>query len=204
MKPGSEWYLDRVGEDAETPENQIRGQSFRSTLHASGEVLGSAARERVLSSLPPQLREAFVYGAIVSGGWYPIDWYVELLRSVRAQAPGRPDIVRRIAYLSTHEDITAIYRFILRLTTPAFVLSHLGRVMDTFVRHSEYEIIERGPGLVRMSVSIPGSTPEMWEDFAGSASAVLMIAGGEDGRVAVRQKSSPASALVTIEWGEAE
>lgn len=196
--------LGTVGEAAETPENQIRGQSFRSILHASGEVLGSAARERVLSSLPPQLREAFVYGAIVSGGWYPIDWYVELLRSVRAQAPGRPDIVRRIAYLSTHEDITAIYRFILRLTTPSFVLSHLGRVMDTFIRHSDYDVIERGSGLVRMNVSIPGATPEMWEDFAGSASAVLMIAGGVDAKVTVRPQNSPATALMAVEWGESE
>ncbi len=196
--------LETVGEAAETPENQIRGQSFRSILHASGEVLGSAARERVLASLQKQLKDAFVYGAIVSGGWYPISWYTGLLRSVRAQAPGQPDILRRVAYLSTHEDITAVYKFILRLTTPSFVLSHLGRVMDTFIRHSEYDVIERGSGLVRMNVSIPGATPEMWEDVAGSASAVLMISGGVDAKVTVRPQNSPASALMAVEWEEGE
>lgn len=193
-----------MGDASETPENQIRGQSFRSILHAAGEVLGAPARERVLSSLPGELKNAYVYGAIVSGGWYPIHWYVDLLRSVRAQAPGQPDILRRVAYLATHEDITVVYKFVLRLTTPLFVLSHLGRVMDTFIRHSDYDVIERSPGLVRMNVSIPGATPEMWEDFSGSASAVLMIAGGVDAKVIVRPQNSHGSALMTVEWGEGE
>lgn len=187
-----------------SPENQVRGQSFRSILSACDEVLGAGGRERVLRALPKELEEAYLYGAIVAGGWYPIEWYIEVLRAIRADAPSRDDAVRRVARVSAREDAKGVYKFILRLTTPSFVLSHLGRVIGTFIRHSDFEITDRKPGLVRMDITIPGASLEMWEDFAGAAETILTIAGAEQWEVSVRPKSQLSSATMLAKWSGAE
>lgn len=183
-----------------TSENQIRGQSFRSVLDACDEVIGPGARNRVIASLSKDLREACLYGAIVSGGWYSIDWYLELIRAIRLDAPTIANVGRRIAHVSAREDAKGVYKFILRLTTPSFVLTHLGRVMGTFIRHSDFDIIERQPGLVRGQVLIPGANSDMWEDFAGAAEAILTIAGAQNIEVQVRSKTQMSSAIVTAKW----
>lgn len=189
-----------MGPSDSTPENQVRGQSFRSVLGACEEVLGTGGRTRVLAALPQDIREAYLYGAIVSGGWYPIEWYVDVLRAIRTQGPTVPHVGRQVGRISAQEDIRGVYKFILRLTTPSFVLAQLGRIIGTFFRQSDFDIVERKPRFVQLEVTIPGASTDLWEDFAGAAEAILVIAGAEEAEIAVRPKTQTSSATVIVKW----
>ena len=63
---------------------RVKGVAFRSVYGSLGTLRGEPAQQAALAVLSEELRNGFVYGAIVPGGWYPIAWYKELFRGIRS------------------------------------------------------------------------------------------------------------------------
>ena len=64
--------------------SRVKGVAFRSVFASLGKLRGKPAQQAALSRLGEELQNAFNYGGIVPGGWYPIDWYKELFSAIRS------------------------------------------------------------------------------------------------------------------------
>jgi hypothetical protein len=51
---------------------RVKGVAFRSVYGSLGTLRGKPAQEGALALRSEELRNGFVYGAIVPGGWYSI------------------------------------------------------------------------------------------------------------------------------------
>jgi hypothetical protein len=182
-------------------ENQIRGQALRSVLNATDRVIGPGSRDRILVELRADVRDAFVYGAIVSAGWFPITWYCEMHRAIAVVGRDVADVHRKLGVVSTEHDVRGVYRFILGLTSPSIVIANLGRVLKTYIQQSTFEVRERGPEWSAIALSIPGASREVWADVAGSAEALLKLCGGANGTVELRLPTQSSPAVLTVRWG---
>lgn len=192
------------GQGVGEPENFVRGQAFYSLTEAAVSILGPSARPQVLASVSAPLREAFQYGSLVRSGWYPIEWHAELHRAIAALDPSpnrNPSIHRRLGSLSAETDINTVYRFILSLSTPQFLLAQLGRVFGTFVKTSAFEVLRKESHEVDLKIRILGATPALWEDLAGSAETLLGVCGAKSPRATWSAKRHASECEMRTSWG---
>jgi hypothetical protein len=180
--------------------NAIRGQAFRSIVDVADEVLGPGTKERVLAGLSAPVADAFRYHSIIASGWYPMEWYSELLRTAASVAPGFPHAIRRLGKASSARDMSTVHRFLLKLASPAFAISQAARIMGLYMKEHGSEQIESSPGAVRMRLRIPGASAELWEDVAGGTEAILEGTGVRQGQISVDPSSSLSSALLSAKW----
>jgi hypothetical protein len=103
--------------------------------------------------------------------------------------------------MSAEADITSVYRFILSLGTPHFILAQLGRIFGTFIKTSEYKVLRKDAQSVDLWVNVPGATPELWEDLAGSAETILRLTGTKEPLVTWKSSSAqPNQAEFFTSW----
>jgi hypothetical protein len=180
--------------------NAVRGQAFRSIVDVLDVVLGAGAKERVLAALPTYVADAFRYHSIISSGWYPMDWYTELLRTAVSIAPGVPLLLRRLGKASSAHDMTTVHRFLLKLASPTLAISQVPRILGLYMKEHDSEQIESVPGAVRIRIRIPGASAELWEDVAGGAEAILEATGVRRPQLSIDPSTSHTSALMSAKW----
>lgn len=76
--------------------SRVKGVAFRSVFAGLGKLRGEAAQFACMASPGEELRNGFTYGAIVSGGWYSIDWYKELFRAIRSSSGEGKELLHEI------------------------------------------------------------------------------------------------------------
>lgn len=180
--------------------NAMRGQAFRSIVDVVDEVLGAGAKERVLAALPTPVADAFRYHSIIASGWYPMDWYSELLRAAVSIAPGAPTLLRRLGKASTSRDMSTVHRFLLKLASPTLAISQTPRILGLYMKEHSSEQLESSAGAVRIRLRIPGASAELWEDMAGASEAILEATGVGRPQVSIDPSTSQSSALLSAKW----
>lgn len=88
---------------------RVKGVAFRSVFGSLATLRGKPTQQAALELMTEELRNGFVYGAIVSGGWYPIDWYKQLFRAIRESSGEGKELVHEIGRQCTRDDMAGIY-----------------------------------------------------------------------------------------------
>jgi hypothetical protein len=183
-------------------ESEIKGLSLRSFLPALRAVRGDDVADRVLASLPFELRDGLVSGKILTGGWYPVGFKRDLHR-VACQVTGEPGLARVMGYEQTARDLTGIYKTFVRIATPRFVLSISSRIFSTYFRPGAMRVIENRAGFVRVELSdCLGFDANVWRDVAGGCEATLVVAGAKNCRLRISEggQDGDDGAAVTAWW----
>ncbi|MFO0562786.1 MAG: hypothetical protein U0269_32505 [Polyangiales bacterium] len=166
--------------DDRTATNKVKGHTFKSWFEAYEKVCGAPAKSALILALDKDFSDAVRFGALVASGWYPIHWYTSLYE-VHARLAGRtPGFARKMGRITTEQDLRGVYSFIVKLASPATVLTNAQRLLKLYVQQCETFFMERGPTHVRFTMTIPGSTDEMWEEFTGGSEAILSANGARD------------------------
>lgn len=166
--------------DARGATNKVKGHTFKSWFEAYEKVCGAPAKSALILALDQDFSDAVRFGALVTSGWYPIHWYTSLY-DAHARLSGRtPGFARKMGRITTEQDLRGVYSFIVKLASPATVLTNAQRLLKLYVQQCDTFFMERGPTHVRFTMTIPGSTDEMWEEFAGGAEAILSANGARD------------------------
>lgn len=174
--------IDRNATAAASP-NRVKGHTFKSWLEAYEKVCGAEAKSALTANLEKDFADALRFGALVSSGWYPIHWYTSLY-DVHARLQGlAPGFPRKMGRVTTEQDLRGVYSFIVRLASPATVFTHAQRLTKLYVQQCETFVIERSATHIRLTMTIPGCSDEMWEEFTGGAEAILAANGALDPRV---------------------
>lgn len=185
-------------------ENFVRGQGFHSLMFATKTLLGEAAHDKVVASLSGPLGEAWRYGSLVRSGWFPVGWYADLHRNiarVNTQVKAA-ELHKRLGAVSCEHDIRGIYRFMLGFSSPRFALHHIDRIFGTFIKTSRLEIVSEEPQRYHLLLTIPGLTPEIWEDISGGAEVVLAASGAKGVHVQITPRPSLGVGDFRANWDE--
>ena len=90
---------------------QVKGLAFKGILSAVERVHGAATAEKIRGQLH--------FGSLlVTGNWYPIDHYKQLLDATVQVLGNGPMAIRAVARQATLEDFRGIYRVLTFVLSP--------------------------------------------------------------------------------------
>jgi hypothetical protein len=165
---------------------RIRGVPILSFLGALRTLAGYDAVNRMLGSLPADLREAIRYRTITGDRWYPIAWYRALHAAAQSATGMGRVLARMIGRETTRADFSGVNRVFLFVLSPQALLAKAPRVYEQYfmmgtVRTPE---IRRGHGRVRFE-GCSGFDRNVWDDMIGSVEVLIELSGGRDVRVEI-------------------
>ena len=101
---------------------QTKGISFLHVRHYAERRFGAAGWSKVLAELDAADRATI--SATVAVGWYDLALYVRLLNALeRAHGDGSFQLVADSGAYQAERDLNVVFRMLLRLGTPAYVVS---------------------------------------------------------------------------------
>ena len=167
-------------------EPRVKGVAFRSVYASVGKLRGKSAQVAALAACGEQLQNGFRYGAIVSGGWYPIAWYKELFRVIRSSTGEGRELVQEIGRQCTRDDMTGIYSVLAKLISPQSLFSLGQRVFSNYYSVGVVEMLESRKGYSHARWSNCYEFDEnMWTEILGSCVQLLEIGGAKNVRARI-------------------
>lgn len=173
---------------------RVKGVAFRSVYGSLGTLRGKPAQQAALAGLSEELRNGFVYGAIVPGGWYPINWYKELLGCIRSSSGEGKELVHEIGRQCTRDDMTGIYSMLAKLISPQSLFSLGQRVFSNYYSQGKVEVVESRKGYSHARWADCHEFDEnMWTEILGSCVQLLEIGGAKHVRARILQGGTDGS-----------
>lgn len=169
---------------AESP--RVKGVAFRSVHASLGKLRGKSAQQAALAACGDELRDGFTYGAIVPGGWYPIEWYKELFQAIRSSTGEGKELVHEIGRQCTRDDMSGIYSMLAKLISPQSLLSLSQRVFSNYYSVGKVEGVESRKGYSQARwTSCLRFDENMWTEILGSCAQLLEIGGAQNVRARI-------------------
>lgn len=161
-----------------TGEPQVKGLAFRTVLECYAELRGAAALEQAIQAMPKELRDAIRYHAIVSGGWYSISWYQDLLKTIADSSGEGLPMIRAIGRAATEKDLNRVYTTLLRWLNPTTIFGLYATLFSRYYSQGALQVEEQGAGYLRIRLTqCTGFDANIWMEIFGSAVRLLELSG---------------------------
>jgi hypothetical protein len=158
---------------------RIKGQGFIGFMGTLRQLHGDEPHARVLAALPPDLGGAIRNREILPMGWYSIAWYVEMHQAARAVCG--EGVSRHVGREACRQDVTSIYRFILKFLSPEVFLQQSAKVFALFCEGGRCEVESATAGSARILYSeCPGASSGMWDNVIGGTERLVELCGGRE------------------------
>ncbi len=169
---------------AEAP--RVKGVAFRSVHASLGKLRGEKAQVAAIAAASEELKNGFTYGAIVPGGWYPIEWYKDLFRAIRSATGEGKELVHEIGRQCTRNDMAGIYSMLAKLISPQSLFSMSQRVFSNYYSAGSVEVVESRKGYTHARWRECRAFDEnMWTEILGSCVQLLEIGGARNVRARI-------------------
>ncbi len=145
-------------------ESEIKGQAIRTTQLVIGELWGDDTARQVVNGLTADFRQALDAGSIVTSGWYPISWYRQFHDMLAQLLPNELDFARRLGRATTEKDLSGIYKFILKLTSPTLLARHFDKVASSYLRGGQLEVVVYEKTFSVEAHGWHGMTTSLWNE----------------------------------------
>jgi hypothetical protein len=173
---------------------RVKGVAFRSVYISLGKLRGEGAQRALLEGASDELRAGFSYGAIVPGGWYPIELYKELLRVIRSTTSEGKELVHEIGRQCTRDDLTGVYSMLAKVISPQSLFSLGQRVFSNYYSVGKVEVIESRRGYSHARWTDCHQFDEnMWTEILGSCVELLELGGAKNVRARILRGGQDAS-----------
>ncbi len=156
---------------------EIKGHHLRATQVLVAELWGAQVHESLVVLYTERFRRALLSGALVSSGWYPIDWLGEVYEGLGKLPPGESGVPERIGRASAENDLTGLYRFILKLSSPELIARHFDKVVSAYLRGGTVESRVEGCTMRAELRGWSGVTWPIWQACLSGFEVVLNTTG---------------------------
>ncbi len=167
-------------------------------------MLGADKLAQALDGCSTELRDAIRYKQIVVSGWYPISWYCELLGALAKASEQPPEqFVRVLGRNAAKQDISGVYRALLKLLKPSTILSLFGRLFNTYYSAGQLLVDDEGPTRLRLRLTgCTGFDRNMYLEILGSGEQLMEMAGGRNvrGRIVAGGQDGSSHAVLEGNW----
>jgi hypothetical protein len=127
-------------------------------VHLRGFVLrrhGEVAWQDVINRVPPEDRKVLT-GILMMGSWYPVGVWNRALDSYLPNYFGDPmAAMMELSSYIAHEDLTTLYKLILKAGTPSFIMGRLGSVWPRYFDSGTFVSREVGPRKWHLRIDAP-------------------------------------------------
>lgn len=157
--------------------------------HAKGSILihfreyvksnhGESALKKVLRDLPEPDR-VILSGLVIHGGWYPVGTWNRALRTYLPTYYRDPDDgMRSLAEYIAQEDLSTVYRMVLKLGSPEFLLKRTSSLWNRYYDVGNFTAEEVRPRQWRLYLTAPGEIDTAPDHFTcGPGACAWMIQG---------------------------
>ncbi|MFO0710075.1 MAG: hypothetical protein U0353_09570 [Sandaracinus sp.] len=155
-----------------------KGTNIHGVLAAVGRLHGDDAKKRVIDAIPGEAGDALRHGAIVSGGWYPVQWHDATLVAIEKVFPTKRFAIRELTYDSVKTDFQTVFKVISLVASPAFTLTNATKVMARYYDGGKVSVVEAREEIVHLKFDdYFGFTPRIWEDVHGGLEGIVDLLG---------------------------
>jgi hypothetical protein len=183
----------------------VKGVAFRTVVWSVEQLYGAHQVSAALAEMRQEPRDALHYGELVSGSWYPVTWYADLLQAVVRTNPGEADVVRKIAELSIERDVKGVYRFLVEHLDPTTVVSLCSKLFPRYYTPGKMLVTREGPTQFQLRIEgCVGFSALMWQEVYASGKHLLALSGASNIRVfiAAGGKDGDSHIAVDARWGD--
>jgi hypothetical protein len=163
---------------------------------------GDAAWEGVLGAMDPT--EANVIRSAVGVGWYPLDLYGKLLRSVdRRIGGGDLRTIPALARFEAERDLPTIHRLLLKMVKPAYIVEKMAELWPRYNSTGRLTMHRLGDRAVDVTLSDWSADEALCLAVEGYSARALELAGAKGLRI-VQSRCRARGAEVCffrIKWG---
>jgi hypothetical protein len=192
-----------------TGEVRAKGITFGSLLSSLERLRGPDAVAATYRELTPEIASALRLGAVVTTGWYPIEWYRALHAAVSRACPGEgSELARKLGREGSIQQFRGIHRLLLRVISSELLVSQAPKIFRMFFDGGEVAMAEVGTGLGVIEFSgWHGFDRSIWNDVVGGMEGFLVArravdirhrvlrGGGSDGSLKVEYRWSMSAGL---------
>jgi len=177
----------------------IRGVALVGLLRAAERFDPDAAAAALEARASPALRRTLE--ACEPRTWYPAQAHFELLDLLLHHVAGNdPTVLAEFAREAIRRDLRGVYRMLLRVMSPAWVVARADRFLAAYLNYGRVEIEERSLVGARLRFVANPSTEAFWNGLCGSIRGALESAGAEHPRVIREPSDEPHTALYRLSW----
>jgi hypothetical protein len=159
---------------------QVKGAAFHSVMVAVKELHGAEVEARARAQMQGDVGEAIRLGALLTSGWYPVEWYRTFYAAVVAAIGKGPGAVHEVGRRSARHDVTGIYRVVFKLLSVHTVFGMATRAARLYFDRGEVTVNNRENGAEVRYEGFDGFDANIWSDMRGGGEMVLELAGGKD------------------------
>jgi hypothetical protein len=156
-----------------------------------------------LERMSSPAREALRYGEVVPSGWYPVEWYADLLQSIVDTSNGGAEVIRNIAAIAIERDITGVYRFLVEHLNPATVAALVCKLFPRYYSSGTIRVETHGPKHFRVYMcDCVGFTELMWQEIYASGKFLVGRSGAKSPKYYVMEggKDADSQMIVDARW----
>lgn len=155
--------------------------AFRTVLWSLEKLSGAQRVAATLDRMKSPGKEALRYGEVVASGWYPVEWYAELLQSIVDSSNGSADVIRSIAVLAIDRDISGVYRFLVERLNPATVAALVCKLFPRYYTTGNIRVEPDGAKHFRVYMTeCVGFTELMWQEIYASGKHLVARSGARN------------------------
>ena len=145
---------------------------------------GPEAEARLLAKLSPEDAERYL--RTLAFDWIPIATISRIFEAAAPLAfPGNADAMRLLGREMARDHLRGIYRFLLRITTVAFVMTQTARLWSTYHRKGVAHLAENtAPNMITLVVSDYPELPDRFREcMCGYIVGTIELVGVQEIRV---------------------
>lgn len=184
--------------------SQVKGVAFRTVLWSVEHLYGPQQVNAVLEHMSGEARQALHYGQLVSGGWYPVSWYAELLTAIVKSTNGGFDVIRNVASLCIDHDIRGVYRLLVEHLNPGTVVAIYGKLFPRYYTPGKVTVERESSTHFALQVqNCFGFSSLMWHEIYASGKHLLTLSGASNIRHRIVEGGKDGDSYMTVEarWG---
>jgi hypothetical protein len=170
--------------------------TLRKIVHARGEPFAASFRD----ALTPGSRQ--VFDGVTAMSWVPVEDFSRLLAETAAALfPGEKDGLQRLGQAIARDNLTGIYKILLKVTTVPFVLTQVSKLWTTYNDTGKARVLQDGrPHRAEIIVEeFPGLPLPLAAETAGFMAGACEVCGGQGVRVEY-DSPSPSTHRWTCTW----
>lgn len=181
---------------------KVKGTAFASRLKYLDEKSDQLKKEYVLKLLSPAL-QAEIQKGILTGSWYPFDYYVELNRAMD-KILGKGDLSKILEFgrFSAEHAVTGIYRIFFRLGSPEFTFKLASNVWNQYFVNGQLRSGLVGPKHIKLEmVNVEVVSREHQLSVHGWCERLLELTGAKNIKIDTKSyPSGPVSFEYHVRW----
>jgi hypothetical protein len=150
-------------------------------VRALRRLRGDEAVAATLDLLPSDLGEALRYQTLVTGGWYPVEWFCKLQAAAQRATGEGEELARIIARDAVQDDFRGVYRLITLTLSPQLMFKLAPRIVGLYYDTGLCVVDDAGRGVARgRFLGFAGFDHNIWQDMIGGTSGIMELAGAKN------------------------